>query len=587
MSEKTSGAASGRTEKGQFAAGNPGGPGNPYARQVAALRKAVVQSATAQDVADVMATVKLRALGGDMAAARLWLAYCRRHARREPRPGHARRARASGPPPERGDPGGRRHPPARAGRPDVPDRRRRRTPPPPRHGTSTGRRPAPRRGQGQGPAAGPPATRSGRRQRSTARGPSRPRDAPRDRAGRRRPEERPAVADRRPSIGESPGRQPTPLKVPDGRPRPAGRSTPAGAKRPIANGDNGVPVLSVIVRVGSNKADITVRDGRTRSTRQSGRMGRRDSPIANGDNGAAAGRLQHLHWRRNRREPFDRPRHRAPQRRRGRAPCPSSSPASNTTRSRRHRGRGNTRSRRGVDGVRRGRARRKLLSAPCPSEGALASGGLSRDLRLAETLPATPSGRASYAYRQSGRDGPSRRGRLRSARPRARVHTYHGHVLSGYFSRRWERLFRGIERMLAYTSGTLIAVSDEVRGELVGFTSHPPTASRSFPTASTCRRGATPTRSRGERSGRNQCRRRHLRRWVGRPSHRDQAPARSRPHAAGARRPARSTHCSCSWATARIARRSRRSRPSSGSPTTAASSASRRASVPGTPRSTR
>jgi glycosyltransferase involved in cell wall biosynthesis len=55
------------------------------------------------------------------------------------------------------------------------------------------------------------------------------------------------------------------------------------------------------------------------------------------------------------------------------------------------------------------------------------------------------------------------------ARPRARVHTYHGHVLSGYFSRRWEHVFRWIERVLAYTSGLLIAVSYEVRDELVGF----------------------------------------------------------------------------------------------------------------------
>jgi len=56
-----------------------------------------------------------------------------------------------------------------------------------------------------------------------------------------------------------------------------------------------------------------------------------------------------------------------------------------------------------------------------------------------------------------------------SARPRALVHTYHGHVLSGYFSRRWERVFRWIERALAFTSGTLVAVSDEVRDDLVGF----------------------------------------------------------------------------------------------------------------------
>ena len=54
-------------------------------------------------------------------------------------------------------------------------------------------------------------------------------------------------------------------------------------------------------------------------------------------------------------------------------------------------------------------------------------------------------------------------------RPRAIVHTYHGHVLSGYFSRRWERGFRWIEKALALTSGTLIAVSDEVRDDLVGF----------------------------------------------------------------------------------------------------------------------
>jgi glycosyltransferase involved in cell wall biosynthesis len=56
-----------------------------------------------------------------------------------------------------------------------------------------------------------------------------------------------------------------------------------------------------------------------------------------------------------------------------------------------------------------------------------------------------------------------------SARPRAVVHTYHGHVLSGYFSRRWEHVFRRIEGVLALTSGALIAVSDEVRDDLVGF----------------------------------------------------------------------------------------------------------------------
>ena len=55
------------------------------------------------------------------------------------------------------------------------------------------------------------------------------------------------------------------------------------------------------------------------------------------------------------------------------------------------------------------------------------------------------------------------------ARPRAVVHTYHGHVLSGYFSRRWEAVFRRVEAVLAHATGTLIAVSTEVRDDLVGF----------------------------------------------------------------------------------------------------------------------
>jgi glycosyltransferase involved in cell wall biosynthesis len=55
------------------------------------------------------------------------------------------------------------------------------------------------------------------------------------------------------------------------------------------------------------------------------------------------------------------------------------------------------------------------------------------------------------------------------ARPPTVVHTYHGHVLSGYFSRRWERVFRRIESVLARATGTLIAVSDEVRDDLLGF----------------------------------------------------------------------------------------------------------------------
>jgi glycosyltransferase involved in cell wall biosynthesis len=47
------------------------------------------------------------------------------------------------------------------------------------------------------------------------------------------------------------------------------------------------------------------------------------------------------------------------------------------------------------------------------------------------------------------------------------VHTYHGHSLSGYFAPRTAAVYRRIERGLARVSDLLIAVSEEVRDELV------------------------------------------------------------------------------------------------------------------------
>ena len=52
-------------------------------------------------------------------------------------------------------------------------------------------------------------------------------------------------------------------------------------------------------------------------------------------------------------------------------------------------------------------------------------------------------------------------------RPKVVVHTFHGHVLSGYFDTTRERMFRVIERVLAHASDRLIAVSEEVRDDLV------------------------------------------------------------------------------------------------------------------------
>lgn len=55
----------------------------------------------------------------------------------------------------------------------------------------------------------------------------------------------------------------------------------------------------------------------------------------------------------------------------------------------------------------------------------------------------------------------------RSRRPII-VHTFHGHSLTGYFDSRTARLFREIERALARRTDALIAVSAEVRDDLVG-----------------------------------------------------------------------------------------------------------------------
>jgi glycosyltransferase involved in cell wall biosynthesis len=65
----------------------------------------------------------------------------------------------------------------------------------------------------------------------------------------------------------------------------------------------------------------------------------------------------------------------------------------------------------------------------------------------------------------TGRIAAVLRGRSRPAL----IHTYHGHVLSGYFGSRRERAYRLVERALAHVTDTLIAVSEEVRDELVSF----------------------------------------------------------------------------------------------------------------------
>jgi hypothetical protein len=65
----------GRDARGRFARGNIGGPGNPFARQSAAFRKALCDSVTDDDIQTLTRTLLDKAKGGDVAAIKLLFAY--------------------------------------------------------------------------------------------------------------------------------------------------------------------------------------------------------------------------------------------------------------------------------------------------------------------------------------------------------------------------------------------------------------------------------------------------------------------------------------------------------------------------------
>ena len=60
----------GRTAKGRFAQGNPGGPGNPYARRVAAFRAVLLDAVTEADLKAVARSLVARAKAGEVPAIR-------------------------------------------------------------------------------------------------------------------------------------------------------------------------------------------------------------------------------------------------------------------------------------------------------------------------------------------------------------------------------------------------------------------------------------------------------------------------------------------------------------------------------------
>ena len=67
--------AAGHDSNGRFARGNPGGPGNPFARQVAALRKVIIDRLTEEDLLAITEALLAKAKEGSVGAAKLLLAY--------------------------------------------------------------------------------------------------------------------------------------------------------------------------------------------------------------------------------------------------------------------------------------------------------------------------------------------------------------------------------------------------------------------------------------------------------------------------------------------------------------------------------
>lgn len=63
----------GRDAGGRFAKGNPGGPGNPHARQVAELRSALLSAVSIDDLLAVIKALVQKAQGGDVQATKLLL----------------------------------------------------------------------------------------------------------------------------------------------------------------------------------------------------------------------------------------------------------------------------------------------------------------------------------------------------------------------------------------------------------------------------------------------------------------------------------------------------------------------------------
>ena len=67
--------AAGRGANGRFAKGNLGGPGNPFARQIAGFRKALCAAVTEQDITELAQLLLAKAKAGDVPAMKLLFQY--------------------------------------------------------------------------------------------------------------------------------------------------------------------------------------------------------------------------------------------------------------------------------------------------------------------------------------------------------------------------------------------------------------------------------------------------------------------------------------------------------------------------------
>lgn len=65
-----------RDLRGRFVRGNPGGPGNPMARQSLQLKAALLAAVTVEDIQAIVSMLVDRALSGDVAAAKEVLDRC-------------------------------------------------------------------------------------------------------------------------------------------------------------------------------------------------------------------------------------------------------------------------------------------------------------------------------------------------------------------------------------------------------------------------------------------------------------------------------------------------------------------------------